>query len=144
MLTGFKQFIMRGNVVDLAVGIVIGGAFATVITAFVDGLLTPLIAALFGEADLTQVGTFKINGADFSVGLVLDALLTFVIVAAALYLVVVMPMNRLAERRARGQEPEPEPLPEPQLVLLTEIRDLLAGSATGESGGPTPPPTRRH
>jgi len=134
MLAGFKQFIMRGNVVDLAVGIVIGGAFATVITAFVDGLLTPLIAAVFGQPDLTAVGNFKLNGAEFSIGLVLDALLKFLIVAAALYFFVVMPMNHLAERRARGQEPEPEPVPEPDVVLLTEIRDLLAG------GGPQ----RRH
>ncbi|GAA4719740.1 large conductance mechanosensitive channel protein MscL [Isoptericola chiayiensis] len=134
MLAGFKQFIMRGNVVDLAVGIVIGGAFATVITAFVDGLLTPLIAAVFGQPDLTAVGNFELNGAEFSIGLVLDALLKFLIVAAALYFFVVMPMNHLAERRARGQEPEPEPVPEPDVVLLTEIRDLLAG------GGPQ----RRH
>ncbi|WP_278235301.1 large conductance mechanosensitive channel protein MscL [Isoptericola sp. AK164] len=126
MLTGFKQFIMRGNVIDLAVGIVIGGAFATVIAGLNDGLLLPLIAAVFGEPDLTQVGTFMINGAQFSIGLFLDAVLNFLVVAAGLYFFVVMPMNKLAERRARGQEPEPEPVPDPDIVLLTEIRDLLS------------------
>ncbi|MDO8143991.1 large conductance mechanosensitive channel protein MscL [Isoptericola sp. b408] len=126
MLSGFKQFIMRGNVVDLAVGIVIGGAFAGVVSALTDGLLTPLIAAVFGEASLAGVGNFTLNGAQFSIGLFLDAVLRFLLVAAALYAVVVLPMNRLAERRARGQEPEPEPVPSPDVVLLTEIRDLLA------------------
>ncbi|MEG3614370.1 large conductance mechanosensitive channel protein MscL [Isoptericola haloaureus] len=126
MLTGFKQFIMRGNVIDLAVGIVIGGAFATVIAGLNDGILLPLIAAVFGEPDLTQVGTFMINGAQFSIGLFLDAVLNFLVVAAGLYFFVVMPMNKLAERRARGQEPEPAPVPDPDIVLLTEIRDLLS------------------
>lgn len=125
MLAGFKAFIMRGNVVDLAVGIVIGGAFAAVVTGLLDGIINPLIAAIFGEPDISGVWSFEINEAVFSVGVFLNAVLNFLIVAAALYFVVVMPLNKLAERRARGQEPEPEEIPQ-DVALLTEIRDLLA------------------
>lgn len=125
MLAGFKAFIMRGNVVDLAVGIVIGGAFAAVVTGLLDGIINPLIAAIFGEPDISGVWSFEINKAEFSVGVFLNAVLNFLIVAAALYFVVVMPLNKLAERRARGQEPEPEEIPQ-DVALLTEIRDLLA------------------
>lgn len=124
VLSGFKEFIARGNAIDLAVGVVIGAAFSTVITAIVDGLISPLIAAIFGQVDLTEVGTFTINGADFSVGLILDALLKFLFVAAAVYFVIVLPMNALAARRARGEEPEPA-APAEDVVLLAEIRDLL-------------------
>ena len=124
MLKGFKEFIMRGNVVDLAVAVVIGAAFTKIIGAVVDGLINPLIAAIFGKADLTGVANFKINGAQFSIGLILDAALAFLFVAAAVYFFIVMPLNKLAERRKRGQEPEPDPLTADQ-ELLTEIRDLL-------------------
>ncbi|TCC10452.1 large conductance mechanosensitive channel protein MscL [Kribbella soli] len=124
MLKGFKEFIMRGNVVDLAVAVVIGAAFTKIIGAVVDGLINPLIAAIFGKADLTGVANFTINGAQFSIGLILDAALGFLFVAAAVYFFIVMPLNKLAERRARGQEPEPDPLTADQ-ELLTEIRDLL-------------------
>ncbi len=124
MLKGFKEFIMRGNVVDLAVAVVIGAAFTKIIGAVVDGLINPIIAAIFGKADLTGVANFKINGAQFSIGLILDAALSFLFVAAAVYFFIVMPLNKLAERRARGQEPEPDPLTTDQ-ELLTEIRDLL-------------------
>ncbi|NIK56843.1 large conductance mechanosensitive channel protein MscL [Kribbella shirazensis] len=124
MLKGFKEFIMRGNVVDLAVAVVIGAAFTKIVNALVDGLINPLIAAIFGKADLTGVGNFEVNGAKFSIGLVLDATLSFLFVAAAVYFFIVMPLNKLAERRKRGQEPEPDPLTTDQ-ELLTEIRDLL-------------------
>jgi large conductance mechanosensitive channel len=126
VLSGFKTFIMRGNVVDLAVGIVIGAAFTAVVTGLLDGIINPLVAAVFGQADISKVGEFELNEAEFSLGLFLDPLLKFLIVAATLYFFVVLPMNKLAERRARGQEPEPEPVPEPDVVLLAEIRDLLA------------------
>lgn len=125
MLSGFKDFIMRGNVVDLAVAVVIGAAFSTVVTALVEGLINPLIAALFGSPDLTGVGVFLLNGAEFSVGLVLDAILKFLMVAAAIYFLIVLPMNKLAERRKAGVEPEPEK-PAEDILLLQEIRDLLA------------------
>lgn len=124
LFNGFKEFITRGNVLDLAVAVVIGAAFTKIVTALVDGLINPLIAAIFGKTDLTGVGNFTVNDAKFSIGLVLDAALSFLFVAAAIYFFIVLPLNKLAERRARGQEPEPDPLTTEQ-ELLTEIRDLL-------------------
>ncbi|MDN4480076.1 large conductance mechanosensitive channel protein MscL [Demequina muriae] len=125
MVKGFKDFIARGNVVDLAVAVVIGAAFAMVISAIVDGLITPLIAAIFGEPDLTSVATFEVNGAVFSLGLVLDALFNFLAVAAAIYFLVVVPLNKLAERRKRGEAAPDEPVSPTEIQLLTEIRDAL-------------------
>lgn len=124
MLRGFKDFLMRGNVVDLAVAVVIGSAFGAVVTAVVQGLVTPLIAALFGKPNVSEVGNFTVNNAHFAVGSVLQAMLNFVLVAAAVYFVIVAPMNHLAERRKRGAEPEPA-APTDEVILLTEIRDTL-------------------
>ncbi|WP_265522614.1 large conductance mechanosensitive channel protein MscL [Oerskovia flava] len=138
VLGGFKEFVLRGNVVDLAVGIVIGAAFSAVVAALVDGLFTPLIAAIFGATDLTKVGVFTINEAVFSVGLFLDALLKFLIVAAAIYFVIVMPMNALASRRKSGEEEEPA-APAEDVLVLQEIRDLLAAQNAAR-GGPAAPP----
>jgi large conductance mechanosensitive channel len=128
MLAGFKTFVLRGNVIDLAVGIVIGAAFTAVVTGLMDGIITPLIAAIFGEPNIAFVGSFRLNGADFSIGLFLDAVLNFVLVAAALYFVIVMPMNKLKERRQRVEDEVAEE-PAADLALLTEIRDLLAAQA---------------
>ena len=125
MLAGFKAFILRGNVVDLAVAFVLGVAFAAVITTIVDGLITPLIAAIFGTVALDDAMVITINGAEFSFGAVLGALINFLAVAAAVYFLVVLPMNRLAARRKAGVEPEPD-APAEDVLLLTEIRDLLA------------------
>jgi len=124
VLKGFREFITKGNVIDLAVAVVIGAAFTTVINAVVEGLITPLIAAIFGEPNLNEVGTFTINGAVFSIGIILTALINFLLVAAAVYFVLVAPMNAYREMRARGEEEEPEAPPEDLLVLL-EIRDLI-------------------
>ncbi|MEU4604019.1 large conductance mechanosensitive channel protein MscL [Kribbella sp. NPDC023972] len=124
MLKGFKDFIMRGNVIDLAVAVVIGAAFGQVVTATVNNLINPLVAAIFGEPNISHVLTFTINKAQFSIGAILQAGLNFLFVAAAVYFVIVLPLNKLAERRARGQEPEPDPLTTEQ-QLLTEIRDAL-------------------
>jgi len=123
MLKGFREFVLRGNVVDLAVGIVIGTAFGTVVKALVDGLINPVVAAIFGKPDLTSVGAFTINKANFSIGLILTAVVNFVLVAAAIYFVVVVPVNKL---RARYEKPIEETLAGPSEVeLLTEIRDSL-------------------
>ncbi|MGW7682018.1 large conductance mechanosensitive channel protein MscL [Kribbella sp. NPDC054772] len=131
MLKGFKEFIMRGNVVDLAVAVVIGAAFGKIVTALVEGLINPLVAAIFGKADISKVWSFEINGAKFSIGLILDAALNFLFVAAAVYFFIVMPLNKLAERRKRGQEPEPETTPlTTDQELLAEIRDLLRSAQT--------------
>ncbi|MFC5266015.1 large conductance mechanosensitive channel protein MscL [Kribbella qitaiheensis] len=124
MLKGFKEFIMRGNVVDLAVAVVIGAAFGRIVTALVDGLINPLVAAIFGEPDLTGVGNFTINEAQFSIGLILQEIINFLFVAAAIYFVIVLPLNKLNERRRRGEEPEADTLTTDQ-ELLTEIRDAL-------------------
>jgi large conductance mechanosensitive channel len=104
MLKGFRDFILRGNVVDLAVAVVIGAAFGAVITAFVADIITPLIAAIFGQPDFSQL-TFTINGSKFMYGAFINAVISFLLIAAAIYFVVIVPMNKLAERRARGQAP---------------------------------------
>jgi large conductance mechanosensitive channel len=143
MLKGFKEFIMRGNVIDLAVGIILGAAFTAVVTGLMDGILNPLIAAIFGEPDISGVGGFTVNGSAFSIGLFLQAVLNFLIVAAALYFFVVVPINHLQERRKAGIEPESE-APAEDVLVLQEIRDLLASQhATGRPGatGPTGPTT---
>ena len=104
MLKGFKTFLLRGNVVDLAVAVVIGAAFGAVVAALVKDLLTPLIAALVGQPDFSAI-VFTVNGSKFLIGDFINALLAFVLVAAAIYFFVVMPMNMLAERRRRGEVP---------------------------------------
>lgn len=105
-MTGFKKFLLRGNVIDLAVAVVIGAAFGTVINAVVAGLITPLIAAIFGKPNLDQVGTFVLNGAQFSIGVILTAVVNFILIAAAVYFAVVLPINALMKRYAK--EPDPD------------------------------------
>jgi large conductance mechanosensitive channel len=101
VLSGFKDFIARGNVIDLAVAVVIGAAFTGVVQAVVKDILTPLIAAIFGQQDFSSL-TFTINGSEFKYGDLLNSLINFVLVAAAIYFFVVVPMNHLAERRNHG------------------------------------------
>ncbi|MFC5370786.1 large conductance mechanosensitive channel protein MscL [Arcanobacterium bovis] len=128
MLKGFKEFISRGNVVDLAVGVIIGGAFSPIVVALTDKVLMPLIAAIFGKPNFDQVGAFTLNGAQIMPGTVITALINFLIVAAAIYFFVVTPMNKL--NRKRDEEPEAvEDVPADDVALLTEIRDLLAQNA---------------
>jgi large conductance mechanosensitive channel len=122
VLKGFRDFVMRGNVVDLAVGIVIGVAFGAVVTAFVNGIINPIIAAIFGKPNLDDVGTFTINGAHFSIGLVLTALINFLFIAAAVYFLVVLPVNAM---RARFEKPAVEDSGPSEVELLTQIRDEL-------------------
>jgi large conductance mechanosensitive channel len=105
MFKGFREFIMRGNVVDLAVAVVIGAAFGAVVKAFVDNIITPIIAAIFGQPDFAAL-KFTINGSVFQYGLFINALLSFLLIALAVYYVVVVPMNKMAEVRARGKAPE--------------------------------------
>ena len=116
MLKGFREFILRGNVVDLAVAVVIGAAFGAVVKAFVDNILTPIIAAVFGKPDFSNL-VFTVNGSAFRYGLFINALISFLLIAAAVYFVVVLPMNKLAERRARGADPTVKECPE----CLSEI-----------------------
>jgi large conductance mechanosensitive channel len=132
MLKGFKDFILRGNVVDLAVGIVIGAAFTAVVTAFTGAFLKPLIQLLSGGEGVSA-GAFKVRGVPFDWAGFINACITFVLTAAVLYFLVVFPLNRLAERRARGEEPPPT-APSEEIKLLTEIRDaLVTGRASAAS-----------
>jgi large conductance mechanosensitive channel len=105
MIKGFRDFILRGNVVDLAVAVVIGAAFGAVITSFVANIITPLIAAVFGQPDFSAL-TFTINGSKFLYGTFINSVVSFLLIALAVYFVVVVPMNKMAELRARGKGPE--------------------------------------
>jgi len=118
MLKGFKQFLLRGNVVDLAVGVVIGAAFGSVVTALVKDLLTPLIAAVVKQPDFSGFA-FELNSAKFLYGDFLNALLSFVIVAAAVYFFVVVPINALISRARR--EPPADPTTRKCPECLSEI-----------------------
>jgi large conductance mechanosensitive channel len=122
VLKGFKDFISRGNVVELAVGVVIGAAFNGLVTSFTKSFLEPLIKLLSGGNELS--GTWKVRDVIFDWAGFINAIITFALTAAALYFLIVLPMNKLAERRARGEEPEPE-APAEDVRLLTEIRDVL-------------------
>ena len=104
MLKGFKEFVLRGNVLDLAIAVVIGGAFGAVVTALVKDLITPLIGAIVGKPDFSAL-VVTVNGSAFLVGDFLNAVLSFLLVAAAIYLFVVAPMNAWNERRRRGEAP---------------------------------------
>jgi large conductance mechanosensitive channel len=124
MLKGFKDFIMRGNVVDLAVGVVIGAAFTAVVTSFTNSFLKPLIQLLGGDTGVGAGAWVVGDGVKFDYASFINALITFVLTAAVLYFLVVFPLNKLAERRKRGEEPPPE-APSEEVKLLTEIRDAL-------------------
>jgi large conductance mechanosensitive channel len=128
VLKGFREFIMRGNVVDLAVAVVIGAAFGAVVTAFVSDILTPIIAAIGGQPDFSNL-TFTINGSKFLYGAFINAVVSFLFIAAAIYFFVVLPLNKLAERRAArlaAGAPADEPAAKSdELQVLEQIRDLL-------------------
>jgi large conductance mechanosensitive channel len=129
MLKGFKEFIMRGNVVDLAVAVVIGAAFTAIVTALVKDLITPLVAALFGKPDFSNL-TFTINKSQFRYGDFINAALQFLLVAAAIYFFVIVPIKTLTElqarRRAAGEPQEVASVSSDEAILLREIRDLLS------------------
>jgi large conductance mechanosensitive channel len=130
MIKGFKDFLLRGNVVDLAVAVVIGAAFTAVVNAFVSSFLTPLIGLVSGGGELA--GKFEINEQPFTWGAFLSQLIAFVLTAAVVYFVVVVPMKKLIERRTRGEEPGP--VAPTQVELLTEIRDLLRAQQGHDAG----------
>lgn len=139
MVKGFRDFLMRGNIVDLAVAVVIGTAFAAVIGAFGKALINPLLNAIPG-ASTNGLGFSLRHGSAtqeaatyIDLSLLINAAIVFVITAAIVYFVFMMPMNALAERRRRGQEPEPA-APAEDILLLTQIRDLL----TRQQGGNLP------
>ncbi|MGW9630740.1 large conductance mechanosensitive channel protein MscL [Agromyces sp. NPDC055520] len=132
MIRGFKEFIMRGNVIDLAVAVVIGAAFTAVVNAIVEGLINPLISLLFNADGLDSL-TFQLGSATFAYGAVIGAIISFLAVAAVVYFVFVMPMNHVKERaeaKRKAGVPDPEE-PETELTMLAQIRDLLAERGTG-------------
>ena len=104
MFKGFREFILRGNVIDLAVAVVIGAAFGAVVTAFVTNILTPLISAIVGKPDFSAFVLY-LHGSEIKYGLFLNALISFLLIAAAVYYTMVAPMNAWKERQARGQAP---------------------------------------
>jgi large conductance mechanosensitive channel len=129
MIKGFRDFIMRGNVLDLAVAVVIGAAFTAVVGAFTSGLIQPLInLALGGGVD---GGKVEVDGQIFDVGLVINALITFLITAAVVYFVFVMPLNKYKELQARRAD-RPEPEEESDLDILRDIRSELQSQRVGQ------------
>jgi large conductance mechanosensitive channel len=117
-MNDFKQFLLRGNVVDLAVGVVVGVAFGAVVTAFVKDLITPLIAAIVGKSDFSAI-QFTINGSVFGLGDFLNALLSFVLVATAVFFFVVKPVNYLVARARKEPPADPTTMKCPE--CLSEI-----------------------
>jgi large conductance mechanosensitive channel len=121
VLKGFRDFLMRGNVVDLAVAVVIGAAFGAVVAAFANDFIGGILGAVGGSPDFGRAG-FTVNGSKIVYGSTLTALIQFLIVAAAIYFVVVLPMQAMAKRRGVEEE---SPGPSDEVVLLTDIRDAL-------------------
>jgi len=105
-MNGFKEFLLRGNVVDMAVGIVVGAAFGTVVTSFVKDLLTPFIAAIVHAPDFSRIA-FVLNGSKFLIGDFINAIISFLIIAAAVYFAVVLPINALVARMRRQPPADP-------------------------------------
>jgi len=139
VIKGFKEFILRGNVIDLAVAVVIGAAFTGIVNAIVAGLINPLIALIFQADSLNDlvIGVPNVRGGmtDFGIGVIIGAIINFLAVAVVVYFVFVYPMNRVKERAAAKAgiaEEEASELPTEQELLL-QIRDLLAAP-----NGPAP------
>ncbi|MBT1171939.1 large conductance mechanosensitive channel protein MscL [Bifidobacterium sp. MA2] len=141
MIDGFRKFISRGNMIDMAVGVVMGGAVTAVVNAIVDDVINPMIAMVFGKPDMSGLLAFTFNGATISFGAVLGALLNFLVIAVAVYFCILVPINKFRdmseallvkaklkqEEDERTRKEQAEPTPEEMTVrLLTEIRDRLA------------------
>ncbi|WP_066044105.1 large conductance mechanosensitive channel protein MscL [Herbiconiux solani] len=143
MLKGFKEFILRGNVIDLAVAVVIGAAFTAVVNSIVNSIFNPLISALFDASDLEGVAVVTINDAQIKFGSVLGAIIQFLLVAVVVYFVFVLPINHLKKvafslkkTPAESLQEQNEELPPTETELLIQIRDLLAverAAAAGET-----------
>lgn len=118
-MKGFKAFIMRGNVLDLAVAVVIGAAFGAVVTALVKDLITPIIAAIVGKPDFSAI-KFQVNGSQFLIGDFINAIVSFLLISAAVYFLVVLPVNTLMARLKRGEIP-PDPTSKKCPECLSEI-----------------------
>ncbi|PUB27716.1 large conductance mechanosensitive channel [Promicromonospora sp. AC04] len=137
-LNGFKEFITRGNVLDLAVAVVIGAAFSGVISGLVDGFIMPLIGWLVGAPDFTAISfnvpNWRGEYTVFPIGLFIQGLIMFVLIASAIYFFVILPIKKLAELRKPAEEPTVEESLAEDVALLTEIRDILRAQAGQQSG----------
>ena len=135
-MKGFREFIMRGNVVELAVAVIIGAAFTSIVNSLVDGIFNPIIAALF-NADEINKAVLQIGPVSLGIGAVLGAIINFVLIAAVVYFAIVLPMNKFNEAmyvRKHGHKPDEEEAAATETDLLTEIRDLLAARETAAPG----------
>ena len=132
MIKGFKDFISRGNVVDLAVGVIIGAAFKNIVDALVDGIINPLIAAVIGKPDFSDAFILTLNGTNVKFGVLITAVINFLLMAFAIYLCIVVPMNKLAALRTAKEKAEKDaaPMISDEVQLLTEIRDALKSSGS--------------
>lgn len=144
MLKGFRDFILRGNVIDLAVGVVIGAAFTGLVTAFSDAIINPLLN-IFGDAEVGEGWKIPVipgrPETALDLGMLVSAAINFLLIAAVVYFLIVAPMNKLNEMQKRKQG-IPEDVAAPtETELLTEIRDLLAGQSPEQAGSTTPPAT---
>ncbi len=133
MIKEFREFIMRGNVVDLAVAVVIGAAFGAVVTSLVDGFILPVIALIFGEQNFDDMA-ISINGTEFPYGLIVAALVNFLLIALAIFLFIVKPMNVISARLNKGKEDEEEE--DTELDVLNQIRDSLRAIESTSSDKP--------
>ena len=122
MIKGFKDFIARGNAMDLAVGVIIAGAFSAIVTALNEQILMPLIGAIFGKPNFDQIWTIHLNGATILPGTLITALINFLIIAAALYFFVVVPMQKMTKK---DEVEEDAAVKTDETIVLEEIRDLL-------------------
>ena len=125
MLKGFKEFIARGNVVEMAVGIIIGNAFKDIVDKLVADILNPAIGAIFGKPDFTKSFILQIGDSQILFGALLTAIINFLLIAFAVYFFIVVPMNYFAKMRKRAQDAAPKEVSD-EVKLLTEIRDALA------------------
>ena len=140
-MKGFREFILRGNVIELAVAVIIGAAFTSIVNSLVDGIFNPIIAAIF-NADEINKAVWQVGSVSLGVGAVLGAVINFVLIAAVVYFAIILPMNKLNEAmyvRKHGHKPgEGEEAVEPtETDLLVEIRDLLA-AREGAAGDASP------
>ncbi|MDR1852930.1 MAG: large-conductance mechanosensitive channel protein MscL [Propionibacteriaceae bacterium] len=128
MLKGFKEFISRGNAIDLATGVIIGAAFTSVVNALVDKVLNPLIGAIGGKPNFDELWSITLNGATIQFGAVVTALINFLITAAVVYFCIVVPINKFFKKPKKEESTEEKELSD-ETKLLTEIRDLLANKS---------------
>jgi large conductance mechanosensitive channel len=121
IIKGFRDFLLRGNVIDLAVAVVIGGAFGSIVTALVKDLITPLIGTIGGKADFSGL-SFTINHSKFMIGDFLNALISFIIIAAVIYFLIVIPMNKIMSRLKRGEKIDPTEKTCPECLSLIPLK----------------------